>query len=317
MILREDGHIPGITNTDPRDLARQASVRASSEWRLEFPEPDNSTNSGTDSDQDLQFPHAQLFPVSGNRVDQVELLLESKLDKAVELRLGLRKAAHVWDFRGSHDLAEARVTVPPRYRGWLAFPLNATVEPERLYYVYTNALPGVHWRMFKETAGEPNRCPAGTTPADRPGPTTWRSLTGGKSLCLKLTPESLAYAATNVIRGTNRPDTWTNIWISDPRQPVSTNPQWIELQWPKVQSFNTIQVTFDTDQNRRVTLPLFMYPDCVKDYRIEYWESGVWRSLASVTDNYARRRVHQFHTLKSERVRLTVLATNGAPSARV
>ena len=84
-----------------------------------------------------------------------------------------------------------------------------------------------------------------------------------------------------------------------------------------MKQFNTIQLTFDTDANRRLTLPLFRYPDCVRDYRLECGSAGGWQSIVEVKGNYARRRVHRFETMQSDRVRLTVLATNGAPSARV
>ena len=124
----------------------------------------------------------------------------------------------------------------------------------------------------------------------------------------------MPYAAGNVVRGTNRPDRWSNIWISDPKQAL---PAWIELQLPAARQFNTIQLIFDTDANRRVTLPLFRYPDCVRDYRVEYWSDRTWKSLVEVKDNYARQRVHRFDGVRTDRVRLTVLATNGAPSARV
>jgi hypothetical protein len=40
-------------------------------------------------------------------------------------------------------------------------------------------------------------------------------------------------------------------------------------------------------------------------------------TLVEAHDNYVRRRVQRFETVQSQRVRLTVLATNGAPSARV
>jgi hypothetical protein len=137
---------------------------------------------------------------------------------------------------------------------------------------------------------------------------------GGQCFCIKLTPESNPFGADNIIRGTNRPDRWSNIWISDQRASL---PQWVELRWPSPQQFNTIQLTFDTDQNRRVTLPLFRYPECVKDYRLEHQSGGLWKTLAAVKENYVRRRVHNFDTVRSDRVRLTVLATNCAHSARV
>lgn len=306
IILRQDGHIPGVVNDDPNDLARQARVQASSEWVLEFPE----SNQGVE----LRQPYAQIFPVSADRIESVELLLESQRANPTELRVALREAPHVWDFRSTQDLAEARALAPPNRTEWVSFRLDARVAPGRLYYVHTNAQTGLFWKLFAEKDGEPNRCPVGTTPALLPGPTRWRPVTGGRSLCMRIAPESRPYAAANVIRGANRPDRWTNLWISAPQQGL---PAWLELQWATVKEFNTIQVTFDTDANRRVTRPLFRYPDCVKDYRLEYSTGGAWKNLVEVTDNYFRRRVHRFNTVRTDRVRLYVLATNGAKSARV
>ncbi|MCI0391627.1 MAG: FAD-dependent oxidoreductase [Acidobacteria bacterium] len=306
IILRQDGHIPGVVNEDQNDLARQAKVIASSEAALIFPEANTQRES--------RFPLAQLFPVSGNRIDQVELLLESKLTQPVELRLGLRAAPSVWDFRSTRNIAEARVMIPANHRGWLAFPLNARVEAEKFYYVHLDKQTGVFWNMFKEVDGQPNLCPVGSTPADLPGASRWRAITNGLSFCLRITPQSRPYTASNVNRGTNRPDRWTNIWISDPQSGL---PASLELQFPSTRQFNTIQLTFDTDANRRVTLPLFRYPDCVRDYSLDYLEGGQWKSLIEVKENYVRRRTHRFDTVRSDRIRLQVMATNGAPSARV
>ncbi|MPY88740.1 MAG: FAD-dependent oxidoreductase [Luteitalea sp.] len=306
IILRQDGHIPGVENDDPADLARQAQVTASSEWSLAWPEPNE--------ERELTTPYAQLFPVSGERIDSVKLLLESKLERAVTLDIGLRAAPHVWDFRSTRDLAAARPTIEARHHGWVAIPLDVRVEAGKLYYVHVGRQPGIFWKLFKEVNGEPNRCPPGTTAANLPGKTRWRPITGGYSLCLDVAPESKPFAPPNIVRGTNRPDRWSNIWISDPSQGL---PASVTLQWAARQSFNTVQLTFDTDANRRVTMPLFRYPDCVRDYQLECWSNGAWKILAEVRDNYVRRRVHRFDTVQSDRVRVTVLATNGAPSARV
>jgi hypothetical protein len=306
LILRQDGHIPGVENEDPHDLARQASASASSEWRLEFPESAEGL--------ELARPLAQLFPVSGDTIDQVELLLESRLPAETALRLGLRAAPHVWDFRSTSDLAMAEARVPAGHTGWVAFPLRVKVEPRRLYWIHTETRPGVFWKHFREVDGQPNRCPVGATAADLPGPSRWRPLTGGRSLCLRVSPESRPYGPSNVIRGTNRPDMWTNIWISDPTRPL---PAWLELRWQAPVWLNTVQITFDTDANRRVTLPLFRYPDCVKDYRIESWTGGSWQTLADISGNYMRRRVHRFDRVRTDRLRILVTATNGAPAARI
>ena len=306
IILRQGGHIPGVENQDPRDLARQARVTASSEWWLEFPESANRL--------ELTRPHAQLFPVSGNRIDKLGLLLESRLTGVVKLRLGLREAPHASDFRSTRDIASAEVEIAPGFSGWLDFPLRAAVEPRKLYWIHLPNQPGVFWREFREKDGQPNRCPVASTAADLPGRVRWRPLTMGRSLCVQVSPRQHPFSPENVARGANRPDTWTNIWISDPSQSL---PAWLELRWDRPQSFNTVQITFDTDANRRVTLPLFRYPDCAKDYRIESFSGNSWTAVAALSDNYMRRRVHHFTRVQADRLRLLVTATNGAPSARI
>lgn len=114
--------------------------------------------------------------------------------------------------------------------------------------------------------------------------------------------------------GTNCPDMWSNIWVSDPQQnlPVS-----IELEWSAPVEFNKIQLIFDTDQNLRVILPLLRYPDCVKDYVTEYHNGTSRKKVLNQENNYIRRREHQFDKIKAGKLRITVLAANGANTARI
>ena len=230
------------------------------------------------------------------------------------MRVALRTTPHVWDFRASQDLAEARAGLAPGHSGWIPFKLGASLDPRKLYYLYVDTKPGVFWKLFQETDGQPNRCPVGTTPADLPGARRWRPLTQGKSLCLRVEPRPRPYSAKNVIQGTNRPDHWTNIWISDPEKGL---PTWWQLDWPQPVRFNTVEIAFDTDANRKVTLPLYLYPDCVKDYSLQVKQGASWQDLLEVQGNYVRKRVHTFPEVRSSALRLLVHATNGAPSARV
>ena len=307
ILLREDCFIPGVENQDPEDLARRAEVTASSDWPLTFPEKERGAWS-------LARPLAQIFPVSADRLDRVLLKLESRRAEDVVVRLGLRPAPHVWDFRATGDIARAEAVVPARSNGWVTFELHAAVEPGRLYYVHLAATPGVRWAAHRDTPGQASLVPPGVTPADLPGKARWRPAVGGRAFLMRVEPECRPYQASNVIRGTNRPDRWTNLWISDPAAGL---PAWLELRWPEEQEFDTVQITFDTDALKRVTLPLFRYPECVKAYRVLAAVSGGWRELVRVTDNYVRRRVHRFDPVRSRRLRVVVEATNGAASARI
>jgi hypothetical protein len=116
------------------------------------------------------------------------------------------------------------------------------------------------------------------------------------------------------VHGTNRPDLWSNIFVSDPSRGL---PAWVELHLPHAVPFNQVQITFDTDCNRRITLPSFRYPECVKKYEVAIATAAGWRTVAKNNDNYRRRRVHTFEPVHCDRLRITILETNGNPAARI
>lgn len=304
LILRQDGHIPGVENEDDRDLARSATATASSEAPLTFPEATYP--------RELDRPRAQLFPVSGSRIDTVALWLESRRADAVEMQVGLRSAPHVWDFRADRDIAVAKATVPARHKGWVEFSFNQPVEPRKLYWVHAPAAPKIFWRAVSVERGVSHATPPGASAAQKMGGTRWEQQGTGYCFGIQLSPQSKPYGAGNVIRGTHRPDRWTNIWISEP-----SLPQHLDLTWQQPVKFNTILLTFDTNTGRRENLPLFRYPDCVKDYDLQAHSGGGWKTIASGRGNYMRRCSHRFETIQTDRLRLNVLAANGAPMARV
>ena len=304
ILLRQDLHIPGVENEDAADLARQATATASSEAALEFANP--KTN------HELNCPRAQLFPMSGDEINSVSLWLESKLASDVEMEVGLRAAPQVWDFRSNEDLAKAQATIPAGHAGWVEFKFGAKVQPRKLYWVHAPATKGVFSRGVPIVPGQPSACPPGTTSAQKLGKTRWEQLGNNWCLAVKVSPESRPYGAENVIRGTHRPDRWSNIWISESKLPA-----FVELAWKEAKSFNQVLLTFDTNTGRRENEPFFKYPDCVKDYELQVFSGGDWKTIASVKDNYARRREHRFDRVSAEKLRLNVLATNGAAMARV
>jgi len=306
LLIRQDCHIPGIQNEDPSDLARQAETTASSEAIMRFAEDGRP--------RELRYPSAQLFPVSAGRIDSIELLLSSSLPHDVWLDLGLRPAAHVWDFRATRDLARARAKLPGGHHGFVRFDFHADVPANALYYVHLPAQPGVSWSMISDIEGQPSRIPAGTSAADLPGADYWRPVSGGLCFVIRLSPEQRPYGPHNVITGGSRPDRWTNLFESDPDSGL---PAWVELRWPKPVRFNQVEITFDTDVNRRITLPLFRYPECVSDYELAIDMKSGWNTVATETGNYFRRRVHRIEPVSSDGLRLGVTATNGARTARV
>lgn len=302
-LLRDDCFVPGWSNQDPADIAREASVTASSESLLTFPESTEFVP--------LAMPAAQLFPMSSKRLDAVDLLLRSDSDSPITVRLGLRAADFVYDFRSTRDLQTATMIVPPRHQGYVRFALQRDLEPERLYWIHLPATPGLTWARHADAQDSPALSPTGCTAAELPGPIRWHPLRNNQNYVMRITPEQRPYGPRNVIRGTSRPDRWTNLWISE------SLPAWIELRLPRVRRIHTIQLVFDTDVNRHSRKPLFVYPDCVKRYEVKVWRGGEWLPVAGENENYLRRRVLSFEAVETDRVRVEIAETNGARVARI
>ena len=102
-------------------------------------------------------------------------------------------------------------------------------------------------------------------------------------------------------------------WVSDPVRPL---PQALVLTWPTPQRLSEVRLTFDSDLMGDAPTPP-MPPSLVRDYAVEAFVGGAWRTLADVKDNGRRQAVHRFESVSAERLRVTCKATWGGPSARI
>jgi len=319
LLLKQDCYIPGIKNTDQKDLVKKATVKASSSATLKYQEHDGKTvinpreeggihayNVQEGGKRELKVSRAQLFPISEDRIDSVSLLLESHRSEPIELTLGLRSAEDVWDFNQKEDICRANASLPPYSVKWVKFQLNQPVSPHRLYWVYLEPREGVFWHCS-------TRSPVGTTSARRILDIWKRDKI---AYAFRVDPPSRPYEPENVVSGVTRPEKWTNIWISDP---WASFPQYLDLDFGKEVTFNVVYLIFDTNLNLvyKYIPPFFRAPECVKDYELLYWKEEKWSSLVKVHGNYERRRVHRFSPIITKKLRLQINSTNGAPSAHV
>lgn len=325
-LVKDDCYVIDMPNTDPRDLARQAKVAASSSAPLPLVERHHM--------ESLQKARRQLVPISGNRVEKVRLCLASALQQDRELAVCLHSAGTVRDFCKGKEIARATAMVPRNSDGWVEFSFNKEVRPG-LYWVEVEATPGLSWVWSMEehlgtqaaswSEGEitsldelmmPGLIPQNLPDYD-PRP-RWRLDRG--TYCIQVEPQSYPYGPEQVISGVTHTERATNIWISDPAQPL---PQWLELDFGREVELATLQVTFhiDTDIPDPVAGPQPggspELPDCVRDYRVEYESGGAWQQLLAEKDNHHRQRRHGFSPVKTSKLRLLVEATRGSPSVQV
>jgi len=310
-LLKQDCYIPHIINDDREDLAREAKVSVTSSSPLRFEEGEIGIEWDPPRQKynylsELSTERAQLFPVSADTIDRLEILLESRRTENAEVELNLYKAESIWDFRAEKSLKTVKAVAPADSLAWVKFDLGVTVEPKGLYWIGVKSEAEVYWRCGKNP-------PTGTVGATR---IVKRFAFHKGAYSMRLFPESTPYGGENILNGVVRPERWTNIWISDPDAGL---PQSVELDFGEPQEFNTVYLTFDTNLNKShmKTPGLYKPAQCIRDYALYYDEDGVWKSLSVVEGNYQRRMVHNFKAVKSPKIRLEIRGTNGDPSARL
>jgi len=312
QLLKDDCYIPNIQNMDPDDVIRGSSVTASSQAVLKFSEGEIAEEYEHPKQRSfdrsgLETERSQLFPYSSEFLEHIDVLLESSLTHDTSVEAVLYSADSVIDFSLDEKLKTVTVPVPADSKQYIRLNFNIDVKGKELLALGLKSEKGVYW-MYADNP------PTGTVSATRIIH-KWKTQKG--SYTLKLYPESMPYAEQNVLSGTARPEKWTNIWISDPKQPL---PAWIQFDFDEVKLLNTIYLTFDTNLNyAHMGVPgLYTAPECVKEYVLFGRVGDSWEKLLSVDDNYHRRRVHKLDkAVETDALRLEVYGTNGDASARL
>jgi hypothetical protein len=306
-LLKDDQYIPELTNQDPADLARKAHLTASSTTQFEdFGRPQIQTLPG----HLLTTSRAVMFPRGvGSKFESIFLRLKSEQPQPVPITLHLREASTPEDFSSAVDLATAKAVVPPRRESDVEFRVDCEAQKPYLW-VWLPKADGITWALTERPPLQSCRAYGGG--AGRP----W-TVVAGQFYAFFTRPAlrfHTDYGVENVTRGIGRiVGNVSNLWVSDPVEPL---PQWIELRFDRPTRVNTVYLTFDTDLNA----PFHEVPvvsQCVRDYRLSCYDGAKWTELVSVAGNFQRRRVHRFEAVTTSKLRLTVTATNGAPSARV
>lgn len=344
QLVRSDASVLGLANTDPSDLARQASVSASSTLtRLEARPAGSVRSVGGHSSTEPNFIPAEgepkdaavgpdratpsvpigagaglLLPASGG-LGAVEWLLQAEQDTEVTLRvLALDRPQDTQP--GDTVLAERTMPVRPG-RQWVRFDLpeldltegNAFVAlfGEASVVLAEHRVPGVlafTRRLLSEQEAWTEQF------------REWKVVASLLPFCFRLPHPTTAFAPERAIGGYARPYGGPQMWSSadEDHQP------WLRLDWASPVEVDELQVVLDDD----VALDLInlhhhitedeVMPTLVRDYDLEVGLGGSWRTIAQVRGN---RHRHQRHGLGStqtiDALRLTVLTTNGAPRAQV
>lgn len=327
-LLRDGCFLPNERNTDPEDLARTATITASSEEVLKGTGPHSPSRLAGLG----QWTDHPVFPVTGllerrcaqwialgadPRLDAVELCLSNHAEVTATVAARLFAVDGIWDYRvdPGTPLATATLEVTPGGPRWVRWDLQGGVEPALLPahgYVRVDlaAAPGVEWHVSEDLV-------PGNLASYEAMPGHYRRFGGGATLSFRVEPPQRCFSPDNVVSGVTRPAASTNLWRSDPSEPL---PQWLALAWDSPQEVSQVQITFEGQLLREYHAypPFYRDPQTVSDYEVQVRARGGWQTVVEARGNTATRVVHTLRTpVRTDALRLLVQGTNGDRSAGV
>ncbi len=325
LTLREDGSIVDLLGDDPADQAPTAHVTASSEWRLDELQADQSmplieqpTAVFYDWPEQIDELRIWVANTSGRDATVRVTVLSGREPEQKHLTEAPAEAdSHQADLfeRGRcpsswTELSSVPMLLPDGWDDWIGVPVPGPIS-----------LPARDRRLSYQVMGVRLEGPDGTTVQldDRPCEVAdwfaWRERSTAPlrlrdgALAILTTPTVRLGEAVNVLTGLSR--RWgrgpTNMWISAPGAPL---PQWLELRFDEPVDTETVRLTFDTLARSQRDQPPHAgrraAATCVRDYRLQATDGVNWTDLVVVRDNYHRHRVHRLAPCATQGLRLLV-----------
>ncbi|MCM8803706.1 MAG: FAD-dependent oxidoreductase [Candidatus Omnitrophica bacterium] len=292
ILLRESCFIPDVKNEDKDDLCKNAVILSSSEKPLEFEKINGEIK--------LDIPIGQKLPLIG-KIEKIKF--KGKIENDTVLKFHLRSSYDLWDFKSENDILFREIEVKKNQKG-IVIDINKEFE-KGIYWFYFDKNEDVILKTTDETF-------PGASMITKPGK-IWRFLIWQeiKNLYFEIEPEIYPFCPENIINGVSRPEKWTNVWISN-----KGLPQIIEIDFCNEKEFNFIQFIFDSCIEKEYTNipPFFVPPNIPKDFKIYIERDNGWEEIYNVKDNTKYFLKLKFKDVKSRKIKLEFLSTNGSNS---
>jgi hypothetical protein len=323
QLLRGGAFLPNTKNEDTYDIAQHAQVTASSSdvligaglqrqgWYYDrlVSWDDNQTNAL--QPVVLNRRQGQWIAVNKGHLKTVSVCLTNRSSTEQVIEAQIIPVEHIWDYdhKTQHSaLATTALRVPPGEAQWIEWGVE--LDNEANGYIRLDLLPNPQVMWHVSGALIP-----GHLAAYEPAVGRMRRFYYGHTMTFKVDPPQAVFEPDNVISGVARPHRFTNLWRSNPLNPL---PQWIELTWDAPQQIQHIELTFPGYITREYHAypPFFRDPECAAEYGIQFCIDNTWVELIRVTDNYQRIRKHRLaNAVTAQQMRVMIYTTNGDSAA--
>ncbi|MFB4349614.1 FAD-dependent oxidoreductase [Microbacterium sp. CR_7] len=320
-LLREDAPVFGISATDAGDLAPAATVTASSAL-TEVSTRAHRTADTLPLDRDI----AVMIPVDP-RIEGVEL--DVVVGSDTTLRIELWTTGKPQNAVPVEQIAQVEVPVAAGADSVLAplawnpeSPANAVVvvrADPHVSLVLTDERPYGVLAMGAKRADDAafdDHIPD----AEHQLVTDWNArMLRRRSVSLRAVGETRAWSADKVVDGSNRPYGGPRMWSSErvDAEALAVSPEWIELRWPEPVAAASVRLVWNDDVDEDLInlhhhrTEFTVIPELVADYEVQVQVDGAWSTVAEVTANRHRHRIHDFAQQQLDAVRVRVSRTNG------
>jgi hypothetical protein len=319
-LLRGGQFIPGVRANDASDLARTASITASSSLKLDSLKPSGETHSAA-------LPCAVLMPMIAGPVPEITLLVDCI--EPTRLRAQLWRPSREGNATPDVKLAETYVAVPRGQSIQVPLRFDASVNVDGHVFVILEPNPALALHLSQEQAPgvltlwqRMNRMVAKSVVQSPPAGSGVDSFTfwlpdrrpAARNLALTVSPAAPCYEPAMVVNGWSRPWCGANAWV--PAR--DDNHPWLSLSWDRPQTLHTVEFTFDTDFDHPMESVLMGHPErvmpgCVTSFELRTQEG---QTLASVTEHHqTRRRVDLPEPVTTSALELHILGQGSAPPA--
>jgi hypothetical protein len=293
-LLKTGQFIPGIKNKDARDLVKEATLSASTEYKLlSLPESGEL--------YPLVTGVAQLLPVSPGQLPVIRFHLHAgeKTTILIHLAASSRKGSYTPDL-----ILEERSLSLERGRNCIELEWDTTFADNQYAFIILRKNEAVSaylsdWRLTGVLSlfQAENKAVSNTgvqTPPEDIGVDAFEFWTpkrrpAGQNLALNFSKPLYTYAAENVKNGYARPYFSPNAWAASL---ADASPRLV-IKWKKEVTIQTIQLVLDTDLDHPMESVLMHHPDkvmpfCIRNY---YIYDGRGNLVKKISGNYQTRNI--------------------------
>ncbi len=341
LLLKEDHFIPGIKNLDNKDKAKDAKILATSTKSFE--------NIKRKKEVSLEKDYALIIPTI-NKIDNISVLVKNS--RSSKLYYSIFKPSRVENWSPDEKIYGNYIELKPsKVFRWVKLSIKSPCSSGKLFMqifknkdislgVSDEKIPGAI-TLKREKCGI-NRIYDAITLKKKDY--IWQQTIF--SICFKVAPNQNIYIPENIINGFQRTQNLPNLWMSNDLKEKET----LQIKFRKIKEISQIILYFDADFNTDY-LPLpqtgpgfkaanvldvsaenLLYskvmqlgydgkknaiPTLVKDYSIFCEINQENKLIAKIRNNYQRRNFIKFKPIKTKRVRIDFIKTNGVKNIRV